>query len=360
MNQPRSKSTYLVVGVMSGTSLDGLDLAIVKLDVINDNWTYELLFGESIQYSKQWKLDLKNAISLENENLDVLDQNFGDYIGESIRNLITKENITPDFIASHGHTVFHQPSLGITRQIGSAAAIYNQTSIPVINNFRALDVSLGGQGAPLVPIGDKLLFDTYEYCLNLGGIANISFEKGAERNAFDICPFNMSLNYLTLIIGEPYDHGGGLAKTGELNLELYEQLNDIPYCQSAPPKSLGYEDFLRLWKPLLDNSKTSTINKLHTVVEHSAYQIGKTVDSSGNSILVTGGGAYNDYFISRLKAHTNNAVFVPSSDLIEFKEAIVFSLLGALKFRGDSNCLSSVTGAREDSSGGDLYGFRIK
>lgn len=357
MNEPNSKSTYHIVGVMSGTSLDGLDLAIVKLDVFNGHWTYELLSGESLEYTQKWKHKLKNAISLDSDNLETLDQNFGEYIGKSIKNLIAKENVTPDFIASHGHTVFHQPAQGITRQIGNAAAIYEQTSIPIINNFRALDISLGGQGAPLVPIGDKLLFNDYTYCLNLGGIANISFEKDAERHAFDICPFNMSLNYLTLLLGLPFDQGGNLAKSGEINLELLDQLNDISYCNTRPPKSLGYEDFLALWKPTLDNSKASIKNKLNTVVEHCAYQIGKSIDSGGNSILVTGGGAYNDYFISRFKTHTDNEVFVPSDDIIEFKEAIVFALLGALKLRGESNCLSSVTGAAEDNSGGDLYGF---
>jgi anhydro-N-acetylmuramic acid kinase len=357
MNQPNLKATYHVIGVMSGTSLDGLDLAFVKLVVINDNWTYELLSGESLEYSGDWKRKLKNAFSLDDQNLAALDIEFGNFIGESIKKLITSQSIIPDFIASHGHTVFHQPDKGITLQIGNAAAIYNQTNIPVINDFRALDVSLGGQGAPLVPIGDKLLFSKYKYCLNLGGIANISFEDESERHAFDICPFNMSLNYLTIQLGLPFDEGGKLARSGKLDSGLLKHLNSISYCKAAPPKSLGYEEFLELWKPVLDDSNSSTINKLHTVIEHCASQIGNSISSMGDSVLVTGGGAFNDYFISRLMALTNNEIEVPNDTIIEFKEAIVFGLLGALRLRNESNCLASVTGAREDNSGGNLYGF---
>jgi anhydro-N-acetylmuramic acid kinase len=357
MNQPSPKSTYHVLGVMSGTSLDGLDLAIVKLEVINGKWSYELLSSESLEYSIDWKHKLKNAFSLDNQSLDLLDAEFGDFIGESIHNLIADQNIILDFIASHGHTVFHQPGQGITVQIGDAKAIYGQTNIPVISNFRALDVSLGGQGAPLVPIGDRLLFHEYNYCLNLGGIANISFEEESERRAYDICPFNMTLNYLTMELGLPFDEGGKIAQSGALDTELFNQLNDISYCQAAPPKSLGYEEFLKFWKPVLDDSKASTINKLRTVVEHCALQIGKTIASAGDSVLVTGGGAFNNYFISRLKEITNNEVVIPIDTTIEFKEAIVFALLGALKYRGDSNCLASVTGASQNNSGGVMYGF---
>lgn len=357
MIQSSPNSTYHVLGVMSGTSLDGLDLAIVKLNVINDNWSYEILGSESLEYSEGWRHKLKNAFSLDNINLDSLDAEFGDFIGESINNLTARQNIIPDFIASHGHTVFHQPDKGITLQIGNAEAIYEQTNIPVINNFRALDVSLGGQGAPLVPIGDRLLFHEYKYCLNLGGIANISFEKKSERHAFDICPFNMSLNYLTMQLGLPFDEGGKLAQSGDLDANLFKQLNDISYCNASPPKSLGYEEFIEFWKPALDKSKASIINKLYTVVEHCAYQIGKSINSMSDSVLVTGGGAYNGYFISRLKEISDNEIVVPIDTLIEFKEAIVFALLGALKFRGESNCLASVTGARENNSGGELYGF---
>jgi len=359
MKNLSSKSSYIVLGVMSGTSLDGLDLAVVKLNVNNHKWSYDLLYGESLEYSTSWKNKLKNAFSVDNQSLALLDAEFGEFIGISIQNLIDKKNLAPDFIASHGHTIFHQPNNGITVQIGNATSIYEQTNLPVINNFRALDVSLGGQGAPLVPIGDKLLFHEYRYCLNLGGIANISFEEDSKRRAFDICPFNMCLNYLSMQLGFAFDEGGKLALSGELDTDLFSQLNNISYCKSLPPKSLGYEEFLELWKPVLDDSNASTINKLNTVVEHCAYQIAQSISAKGDSILATGGGAYNKYFISRLKALTDNEVIVPSDEVIEFKEAIVFALLGALKFRNEPNCLASVTGARKNNSGGDLHGFKV-
>jgi len=357
MNQTSNLISYQVLGVMSGTSLDGLDLAIVQFELENGKWSFDLKAAKAIGYNDGWRTKLHRAFRLDGKDLGILDKEFGGLIGTEINEFISEQNINVDFISSHGHTVFHQPDKGITIQIGDSKSIYDSTQIPVINNFRAKDVSLGGQGAPLVPIGDQLLFTEHPYCLNLGGIANISFEKANERRAYDICPFNMSLNYLTNQIGLSFDDGGKIAESGKLNTALLNQLNNIPYCMSLPPKSLGYEDFIAFWKPALDNSEISIEDKLNTVVEHCALQINGSISTKGHSVLVTGGGAFNDFFISRFKHLTDNEVFIPDKNIIEFKEAIIFAFLGTLRFRGEINCLAAVTGAKENNCGGDLYGF---
>lgn len=359
-NELTARNEYSVIGVMSGTSLDGLDLALVHFTrkSVSDPWSFDLRQTETLTYPEALQTQLKEAISFSEESLNSLNDELGTYIGGAIANFLQGRELQADLIASHGHTIFHQPKKGITLQIGSGQRIFESTGIPVVSNFRQADVKAGGQGAPLVPIGDRDLFGKYELALNLGGIANISFEKNDQRLAFDICPFNMALNELANQKGLNYDAGGELARRGKVDVNLLKALNDVGYIHKPAPKSLGLEDYLQDWQPLLRNSSICLEDKMATYVEHAAIQIADVInDSSGHSVLVTGGGAYHDFFISRLKVFSRANVVLPSQEIIEFKEALVFAYLGLLRLENKANCLASVTGANYDVCGGDIVGL---
>ena len=354
------EDSYNVLGMMSGTSLDGLDLACCRLKNINGQWQYELLATDSISYSEDWHQRLKDAIHSDIDEIDPLHQEYGIWLGEKAKQFLANHNLEVDFIASHGHTVFHQPEEGVTVQIGSGQQIANVTGRQVICDFRKMDVSLGGQGAPLVPIGDELLFGEYSACINMGGIANVSFRHDGKRVAFDVGMANMLLNYLTLQLGKPYDESGLMARGGKVDNELLEALNDLEYHKLPYPKSTGYEWFLSDVQKVIDKSNISVIDKLATSVEHEAVQVGLVLEqdlSESGDVLVTGGGAFNAYYIERLKSYTPGhlKIIVPKKEIIEFKEAIVFALMGVLRLRNETNCLKSVTGADHDSSGGDIF-----
>jgi len=354
------RNSYTVLGVMSGTSLDGLDLAVVKFNRVsaNEHWTFEVKRCITIEYPDHLSRKLREAITWERKAIDLLDQELGEYMGLVIQKFLEQHKLTVDFVASHGHTILHQPDKGLTLQIGSGALINEATGIPVINNFRMADVLAGGQGAPLVPIGDRDLFSEFDMALNLGGIANISFNKNHRTLAFDICPFNMALNELAQRLGLPFDDRGEQSSKGEVIEEILSQLNNIGYLKSAPPKSLGLEDYLEYWQPILQLSNGSAKNLMRTYVEHAAAHISEAINANGGQkVLVTGGGAYHRFFIQRLSELATAEIVVPENRIVEFKEAIVFAYLGLLRFEGKPNCLASVTGAREDVSGGDFYGF---
>jgi anhydro-N-acetylmuramic acid kinase len=280
---------------------------------------------------------------------------YGQYLGTLVRSFLKRNNAKADFISSHGHTVFHQPGNHFTAQAGDGAALSAACGLPVVCDFRTADVALGGQGAPLVPIGDQLLFSEYEYCLNLGGIANISFSRGGKRIAYDICPVNMVLNHLASEKGKGYDKGGKMAEKGYFNVILLSKLNSAPYYQRTYPKSLGREEIEKYFFKILKREKASTEDKLHTFIEHVAIEIAAATRNRKGKMLVTGGGAYNDYLISRIRAHSSLQVVIPSPKIIEFKEALIFAFLGVLRWRNEVNTLKSVTGARRDSSGGAIY-----
>jgi len=341
---------------MSGTSLDGLDLVLVDFQKRGHKWEFSVNKAETVAYSENLAQNLKSAVDFSQSQIQALDITLGQFIGTTIKAFIGNSQV--DFIASHGHTIFHQPENGYTLQIGNGEKISGLSALPVINNFRAKDVSLGGQGAPLVPIGDRDLFSDYSYCLNLGGIANVSFERDKTRVAFDICPFNMGLNELANQRGLAYDNNGVMASQGTVDHQLLEALSKIPYLSSAAPKSLGLEDYQKYWQPLITSSTLSLEDKMSTFSEHLAIEVGKQLTGTKeDKTLVTGGGTYHDYFISRLKLHTDTTIDIPDRQIIEFKEALIFAYLGLLRHLGEPNCLSSVTGASEDNSGGDLYNF---
>ena len=342
--------TWNVIGVMSGTSLDGLDVALCEFRN-SPKWSYKVLKAGTFTYTSAWRQKLSQSIHASGRELVEADKEFGDFIGDKINGFMRSSEIRPDLIASHGHTVFHQPKKGITTQIGDGHAIAVKTKIPVVYNFRSLDVALGGQGAPLVPAGDRHLFGEYDYCLNLGGIANISCENNGTRIAWDICPANMVLNYLANKAGNSFDKNGYMAAKGKTDDKLLEQLNSWNYYNVSPPKSIGREDVEEIIIPLIDKANLPLESKLSTFCDHISLQISKAIKNKGK-LLVTGGGALNNHLIARIKKFASVEIEIPDPVVIHFKEAMVFAFLGLLKYTGEINCYASVTGAVKDSSCG--------
>jgi anhydro-N-acetylmuramic acid kinase len=351
-------SRYNVIGIMSGTSLDGLDIAYCSFDLQGNNWSFKINCSKTIQYPKELSEQLRKVIHFSGLELMLLHNEFGNFIGSSILSFIETNNISTDEIdcvSSHGHTVFHQPNKLLTTQIGNGANISAVTKLPVVCDFRTVDLALGGQGAPLVPIGDQLLFSAYDYRINLGGIANISFQENSTTLAYDICPVNIVLNKLSSELNAPYDDMGAFAKSGVFDKKLFNELNALDYYKKGAPKSLGIEIIEADIFPLLSAAPLSSEDKLRTFVEHIAFQIADTIKVPESDILITGGGAYNSFLIERLKELSNSDIQLPSNEIIDFKEALIFAFLGVLRFRNQVNCLSSVTGSKEDNIGGCIY-----
>ena len=233
--------------------------------------------------------------------------------------------------------------------------MYEMLGHTIVCDFRVQDVLLGGQGAPLVPVGDQLLFPQFDYCLNLGGFANISTVIEGERKAYDICAVNTVLNFLAGKLNLPYDEDGRLAASGEVIVELLATLNDLSFYSEKPPKSLGMEWVEREIIPLLDPGQPIP-SLMKTYVLHAAEQISKEVGNrSKDTVLVTGGGAYNSFLIDELKKRTSAQICIPSEEVVNFKEALIFAFLGVLKLRGENNVLCSVTGASKDHSSGKIF-----
>jgi anhydro-N-acetylmuramic acid kinase len=344
-----------IIGMMSGTSLDGLDIAYVRF-THNIKWNYEIICAKTVNYDEILHARLKNAHTLSGLQLSMLHVELGSWMGYQCNQFMEEYAIKKGevkAVSSHGHTIFHQPDKGLTVQIGAGANIAAITGITTVCDFRTVDVALGGQGAPLVPIGDQLLFGTYTYCLNLGGIANISYEQNAQRISFDCCLANIVSNYLSQKVGCLYDVGGQLAAAGKVDERLLSEMNACTYFLKTPPKSLGKEFFDTEFKRIIDASSSSVEDKLATFAVHLAQQITKFTQSG--SLLVTGGGAFNSKWIELLSAHSSVKVVLPSSDTINYKEAIIFAFLGLLRLEGQNNTLPSVTGAQRESCGGAIY-----
>ncbi len=356
---------YNVVGLMSGTSLDGVDIAFCRFIFANNTWTYNIVEAETIAYTAEWKQAL---LSLEKTDAFTFQQThveYGFFLGKLVSDFIKKHHLKADFVSSHGHTIFHQPQKKLTVQIGAGSAIAAKCSLPVVCDFRSLDVALGGQGAPLVPIGDKLLFAEYDFCLNLGGFANVSYnlpspngEGAGVRRAFDICPVNIVMNNICTTLGKEYDNEGKLARSGNINELLLNELNQLPFYQlpSNKPKSLGKEWVIENIHPLLAKYKLAPTDILRTFCEHIAMQVANALNDKPNGkILVTGGGAFNTFLMECIKKNTVHQLIVPAKKTIDFKEALIFAFLGVLRMRNEINCLKSVTGAQRDNCGGAVY-----
>ncbi|WGK66293.1 anhydro-N-acetylmuramic acid kinase [Croceiramulus getboli] len=347
---------YRVIGVMSGTSLDGIDCAYVRIKK-TPQYNFEWLATETIPYDTNWQQQLSGALQLSKEERDQLDQEYTRYLTQVVGDFMKRHSIDAvDAICSHGHTVLHMPEEGVTLQIGNQSAFAKALKTRVVCDFRVKDVALGGQGAPLVPIGDQIFFDDYAYCLNLGGIANCSYERDGTRLAYDICPVNTVLNALAQRLGKSFDNGGEVARSGQVNNRLLDQLNALDFYHKGPPKSLGMEWINAQFFPLLEQSELAVKDLLATCTEHIAIQISRAIAATPEQdILVTGGGAYNAYLIERMRFHSAGYYKVPKPQLIDFKEALIFALLGVLRLEGKTNILASVTGASHDHSSGKIF-----
>ena len=351
------KENYHVIGVMSGTSLDGVDLAEIKFQIKNNKWSFTILKSETIAYTQEWVQKLKEAVNYSDSELKELNENYTDLLGKIIKSFIDKNKIIDlDAVCSHGHTILHQPQNGFTLQIGNLPKIAVLVNEKVVCDFRVQDVQLGGQGAPLVPIGDRILFSEFDYCLNLGGFSNISFEENGTRFAFDISPVNTVLNFYANQLGLEYDNEGKIAQKGKLNLELLNELNALAYYSKPFPKSLGFEFVKEIVLPLIENYSIAIEDKMHTFTEHIAWQTNLALAKKEGKMLITGGGAYNKFLLERMHFYLPNIeIVVPDGNTLEFKEALIFALLGVLKLRNAINVLSSVTGAKNDHSSGVIY-----
>ncbi len=347
--------SYLSIGCMSGTSLDGLDLAACRFS-FDSSWSFEIVKAVTIPYSHKWVNKLATATSMNALDLALLNNEYGKFIGKSVADFCSDIPEKPDLVSSHGHTIFHQPKERLTLQIGNGASIAAYSGLPTACDFRSLDVALKGQGAPLVPIGDELLFGEYEFCLNLGGIANVSFSEDDERKAFDICPVNMAFNHFIKKLGYEYDLDGNLGRAGNIQDELLLLLNDLEFYQQNGPKSLGREWFENQFLPLIYSFQLTPEDILRTLYEHVSDQISRAVDQyPKGQILITGGGAHNVFLIELFSEKTKHKTIVPSEQIIDFKEAVIFAFLGILRLRNEVNCLKSVTGSHHDHSGGVIY-----
>ncbi len=351
-------SQYRMIGLMSGTSLDGLDICYCIFTKNGNGWEYSIRQSETVKYPGVLQRALREAMTCNAEILTQLDFEYGIYMGREVRKFTDKHNLSVDYIASHGHTVLHNPSKGFTLQIGKGAAIAAETGIPCITDFRSGDVCRGGQGAPLVPIGDRLLFSQFDICLNLGGIANISYDNEKSiRQAYDIGICNMLLNHLSGLNGMDFDKNGELGKSGAVIPELLNELESLPYFYQTPPKSLGREWFKREMLPLFKKHSNKPLTHLiRTAYEHISNRIASDCNKlNKNSMLVTGGGAKNEFLMELIAQKTKLKITIPDSQTIDFKEALIFAFLGVLFLERFPNSLSSVTGARSDSVGGCLY-----
>lgn len=363
---------FHAIGLMSGSSLDGLDICYVEFNVLGSPFTatssnyeeitvnYKILQADCIEYSAEFRERLRNAANLSAFEFAKLHTEIGKYFGELTNDFIRNNKPEKiDFICSHGQTIFHQPDLGFTAQIGCGAQIAAQTNCKVVCDLRTSDVANNGQGAPIVPIAEKYLFQDFNVFLNIGGIANIAFHNNENVTAFDVCAANTVLNYLARQKGLEYDKDGKLARSGSVIQSLLIELNEIDFCHQAPPKSLGSEHIYEDWIPLFDKYDDSIEDKLATMVEHIAMQVGNQIHSSFNihhsSLLITGGGALNTFLTERIQQHTSLKVVVPDILTVQYKEALAMAFIGLLRILEIPNCLASVTGAKKDVIGGAVY-----
>lgn len=354
--------TYKAIGLMSGSSLDGLDIVFAAFTKNAGKWNHEILAADCYEYPTEWTERLKNATTLNARDYCLLHAEYGHYLGEQVNRFINANNIQYQvgLVASHGHTTFHEPANKMTGQIGDGAAIAAETQLPVVSDLRALDVAFGGQGAPIVPIGEKLLFDNYDYFLNIGGIANISLNE-ENYAAFDICAANRVLNMLAQDAGKDYDDGGKMAQSGTVIEDLLNELNELEYYRRPYPKSLANSFGIETVYPMVKKYDAPVNDLLRTYTEHIAQQIKNTIEENSDTekkLLATGGGAFNTFLIERLQdalKEKNITVVVPDENLVKYKEALIMAFIGVLRWREEYNVISTVTGAKRASIGGALW-----
>lgn len=348
---------YNVIGVMSGTSLDGVDLAHIQFWINDRKWEFKINESETIPYNSNWIETLKSAVDFSENQLKETNEKYTILLSSFITAFIKKHKIKNlDAVCSHGHTILHQPQNGFTLQIGNLPTISTLTNQTVVCDFRVQDVHLGGQGAPLVPIGDQILFSEYDYCMNLGGFSNVSFDQNGKRIAFDISPVNTVLNYYSNQLGMDYDDKGNHSRGGKIDTDLLQELNNLDFYLKKHPKSLGFEFVKETVLPIIDRYQIEIKDKLRTFTEHVAFQTALALPNKKGSLFITGGGAYNNFLIERIQFYLPELkIIIPEKKILEFKEALIFALLGILKLRAENNVLASVTGAKTDHSSGVIY-----
>ncbi|GAB1405530.1 anhydro-N-acetylmuramic acid kinase [Lentimicrobium sp.] len=350
------KQEYRAIGIMSGTSLDGLDVAHCSFVFSEHQVTFSINAAETFTYSNEWIKKLRHLPSASALEFCTINNAFGHYLGRLVKDFVQKHNLQTNIIGSHGHTIFHAPQQGFTVQIGSGAAIAAETGLPTVCDFRSLDVALGGQGAPLVPIGDQLLFSQFDACLNIGGFSNISFEQQGKRIAYDISPANFILNHYTQLQGKLFDENGEMARSGEMIPELFDKLNHLDFYNVSGPKSLGSEWVNSRVFPITDKYTENLTDLMATLTWHIAFQIARHLPAGNHKqVLVTGGGAFNTFLIDCIKDFSSTTLIVPGEELVNYKEALIFALLAVLRLREEDNCLSGVTGSQLNNCGGALW-----
>lgn len=364
---------YRAIGLMSGSSLDGLDIVFAEFHENGGKWSYEIAEAGCYPYPKEWVARLTAATGLPALDYQLLHTAYGHYLGEQVNRFIEEKKLhyKVALVASHGHTTFHLPDQRMTAQLGDGAAIAAETKLPVVSDLRALDIALGGQGAPIVPIGEKLLLKDHDFFLNLGGIANISCPADTGYIAFDVCPANRVLNLLANEAGKEYDENGEMAAEGTIDPDLLDRLNELDYYKRPYPKSLANDFGTDTIYSLIKNAGIPTNDAIRTYCEHIAVQLKKAItdlkpltptaigaQALNAKLLCTGGGAFNSFLVTRLKAQLeelNIEVIIPEERLVKYKEALIMALIGVLRWREKTNVLSSVTGAERDSVGGALW-----
>jgi anhydro-N-acetylmuramic acid kinase len=354
---------YRAIGLMSGSSLDGLDIAFVEFTEQSGKWQYEIKASACVPYDDEWMEKLRTASQASAYTYLGLHSAYGHYLGKTVNQFIASKGLDyqVQLVSSHGHTIFHEPSTHMTAQLGDGAAIAAETGINVVSDLRALDVALGGQGAPIVPIGEKYLFSDYPYLLNIGGISNLTVFGENQSIAFDIAPANRVLNMIAGQVGKKYDEGGAMAAKGMINESVLNELNALDYYKKPFPKSLNNEFGSDTIYPLLENLNTE--DGLATYVEHIAQQLANAFQQfeqpvQPGKLLVTGGGAHNDFLMQAIQSKL--AVFgieveKPSKEVIDYKEALIMAFIGVLRWRENNNALAEITGAGRNSIGGALW-----
>ncbi|MFT4154521.1 anhydro-N-acetylmuramic acid kinase [Parafilimonas sp.] len=360
---------YRVIGLMSGSSLDGLDIVFTELEETRGTWRYNILAADCYAYDDAWQQQLTYAKNRSAQDYFLLHAAYSKYLAACVNRFIEENGLhhRVQLIASHGHTVFHDPANGVTTQLGCGATLAALTGINVVSDLRITDVALGGQGAPIVPMGEKLLFPSFDFYLNIGGIANLSFQQQHNFIAFDVCPANRVLNMLAQQEEKNYDEDGRLASTGEVNISLFEKLNALVYYKQPMPKSLSNNFGTDIVFPLIKSFELNTADALSTYTEHIASQLKQSIQaiadknqllSAPHKLLVTGGGAFNKFLIEKIKenvASLNIEVIVGENNIVQYKEALVMALLGILRWREENTVLASVTGASRNSIGGAVW-----
>ena len=352
------QKSYLVIGVMSGSSLDGLDLAACRFEPKENTWDFSIKATDFLPYEEKHRRDLSQLGNASGIELIKAHADYGTWTGEQVKLFIEKHRLNPDLIASHGHTIFHEPSQGFSFQLGSAAHIAAACGLPCASDFRNTDMAHGGQGAPLAPVSDFDLFPEYDVCVNLGGIANISYtDEDGQRLGYDITVCNLILNHLSIAFGEAYDKDGLFGKGGNLDSSLLLDLESIDYYKHRGAKSIDKVWFYNHILPHFSKASSSIEDQMHTAYIHIAKMIATHIEKAGQTskVLLSGGGAKNKYLVQLIQENTSTKICIPSDEIIDFKESLLMAYVGLLRLLEKTNSVSSVTGASEASSGGGIY-----